>query len=368
MDTSVLFKKTYGCLAGAALGDAMGGLTEAYDYPAVQRKWGRITGLVDEPGIHGLHRGMGPYATTDDTQHRLTIFEAIIEKGGRIDAYDMAEGILEYMNLAHMASTQQELYKKTASGMPAHEIGLGQWVEGTPSFACLPIGIINACDPYGAAKDAYEILSVWVGSLAQEAPMAVAAAVAAAFRPAATRDSVIQAATAYCGPRVREHLEMTIEVAAQFDDPWEALPTFNEKLTVPDSGMDRYLQQRAKYGLLGDRKLEDLRTSGSPLEMAGLGLAFFYVGNGDPIKAIGGAASLGRDCDGFAGIAGAITGAWKGIDVFDMDMVNKVEAADKAHFGEDYDGILDLTQKMQAPMLSVLREKEAAVSSLQGLL
>ena len=367
MNETMLFKKTYGCLAGAALGDAMGGLTEGYDYRAVQRKWGRITGLVDEPGVHARHRGMGPYSTTDDTQHRLIFFEAMIKKGGRIDAYDAAEGVLEYMNLDHMASTHQELYKKTASGMPAHDIGLGQWDEGTPCFACLPIGVLNACDPYGAAKDAYEILSSWVGSLAQEAPIAIVAALAEAFRPAATRDSIIEAATSHCPPRVREHLEMTIEVAAQFDGPWEALPTFYEKLTVPD-GLDRYLQQRAKCGLLGDRKLEDLGTSGSPLEMAGLGLAFFYVGNGDPIKAIGGAASLGRDGDGFAGIAGAITGAWKGIDVFDMDMVNKVEAADKAYYGEGYDGILDLAQKMQAPILNVLSDKEEAIRQLAALI
>ena len=362
MDTSVLFKKTYGCLAGAALGDALGAPTEAWHYEAVQRKWGKITGIVPD---HKLYSGRE--ATTDDTQHRLIFFEAMIDNGGRIDAYDTATAVLEYLNLTKMASTHQELYKKTASGMPAHDIGLGQWNEGTPCFACLPIGVLNACDPYGAAKDAYEILSAWVGSLGQEAPIAIVTALAEAFKPTATRDSIVEAAFAYCAPHVREHLEMTIEVAAQFDDPWEALPTFYEKLTVPD-GLDRYLQQRAKFGVLGDRKLEDSGTSGSPLEMAGLGLAFFYVGNGDPIKAIGGAASLGRDCDGFAGIAGAITGAWKGIDVFDMEMVNTVEAADRAYYGEGYDGILDLAQKMQAPILNVLREKEEATRQLAALI
>ena len=367
MNETLLFDKTYGCLAGAALGDAIGGLTEGWHYRAVQRRWGKITGLVDEPGLHALHRGMPPYTTTDDTQHRLILFNTMIDKGGRIDADDLAEGLLKHMNLGQMAHVEQAQYLKIANGIPPHEAGLGTFPTGTCVFASLPIGILHACDPYGAAKDAYELFSVWVDTIAQEAPMAVAAAVAEAFRPAATRDSIIEAARSNCGRRVREHIDLTIEVAAEFDDPWEAVPTFYEKLTVPD-GHPAYWRQRAKFGQLRGRTLEESDGSGSPLEMAGLGLAFFYVANGDPMKAIGGAASLGRDCDGFAGIAGAIIGAWKGIDSFDMEIVNKVDAADKACYGETYDDIPTLACKMQTPMLNALREKEEAVRSLRGLL
>ena len=271
------------------------------------------------------------------------------------------------MNLGQMAHVEQAQYLKIANGIPPHQAGLGTFPTGTCVFACLPIGILHACDPYSAAKDAYELFSVWVDTIAQEAPMAIAAAVAEAFRPAATRDSIVEAARAYSGRRVREFLDLVIEVAAQFDDPWEALPTFHEKLTVPD-GHPAFWQHMAKSAKTFWHTIEDMDGSGSPLEMAGLGLAFFHVGNGDPIKAIGGAASFGRDCDGFAGIAGAITGAWKGVEVFDMDTVNTIDAADRAFYGEGYYSIVELAQKMQAPILSTLKAKEDTVSSLRGLL
>ena len=367
-EETLLFKKTYGAVAGAALGDSIGGITEAWNYHAVARKWGKITGLRDEVTIRQKRHGMPPYTTTDDTHHRLAIFEAIFDKGGLIDAYDMAEGILNHLNLSQMARTQQELYKKSASGYPAHEIGIGQWVEGTPCFACLPIGILHACDPYGAAKDAYEVLSVWISGLGQEAPIAVVSALAEAFKPSATRESIAEASQRYCGPRVAEYLDLVYEVASQFDDPWEAIPTFFDKLTIPDLGLDRYHVQRDKLGMLGERRLDDMGTSGSPLEMAGLGLAFFHVANGDPMAAICGAASLGRDCDGFAGIAGAITGAWKGIDAFDIEDVNKVDAADKSFFGEGFKSILELAQCMQEPMLNAMRMKREGVEAMQALL
>jgi ADP-ribosylglycohydrolase len=362
MDETTLLEKTHACLAGAALGDAMGAPTESWHYRAVMEKWGRITGLVPD---HKLYSGQE--ASTDDTQHRLILFKTIIDKGGRIDAYDLAEGILEHMNLGMMAGTEIEIYKKLASGMLPHRNGLGNFQTPTCCFASLPIGILHACDPYSAAKDAYELFSVWVDSIAQEAPMAVAAAVAEAFKPVATRDSIVEAAKAYCGPRVRKHLDRSIEVAARFDDPWEAVPAFYEELLVQD-GLDRYIEQRARFGPLWGQRLEDATTSGSPLEMAGLGLAFFYIGNGDAMGAMGGAATFGRDCDGFAGIAGAITGAWKGTGVFDMEMVSQVDAADKAYYGEQYPTILELAEEMQAPILNTLKEKQAVVGNLEGLL
>jgi ADP-ribosylglycohydrolase len=102
--------------------------------------------------------------------------------------------------------------------------------------------------------------------------------------------------------------------------------------------------------------------------MVPLALAFFHIGDGDAMKAMGGAATFGRDCDGIASMAGAITGAWKGIDGLDMEVVNKVDAADRAFYGEAvYDSIEVLAEKMQAAILNTFEEKALAVESLRGL-
>ena len=364
MNETMLFEKTYACLAGAAVGDCLGAPSEGWYYKAVLERWGPITGIVHD---HKLYKGRE--ASTDDTQHLRIIAGTILEKGGRIDAYDLASGIRKFMNLSMMADTEHEMYKKITLGMNPHTVGLGQFTTPSPSFASPPIGIVNACDPRTAARDAYEIYTVWVDSYAQEAPMAVVAAVAEAFKPTATRDSIVDAAMAYCGPRVRERIERAVEVASGFDDPWEAVPTFYEKLLVPD-GLEEYIEQLDKYRhrYVSGRTLEQSSYSASPLEMVPMALAFFYIGNGDAMKAMGGAATFGRDCDGIASMAGAITGAWKGLDALDLEVVEKVDTADMAFYSEhDYDGIKVLAEKMQTPMLNTFKEKELVVQSLEGL-
>ena len=368
MNETMLFNKTYGCLAGAATGDALGGHTEGWAYKAIQEKWGNVTGLVEDLGGHRLRSDKGPYTTTDDTHHLRMLTSAMIKKGGRIDAYDLAQSVLDHMDLYVMAGTERELYKKICSGMPLHKVGVGQFQTPTPCFQSPPIGMVNACDPYGAAKDAYELYALWVEGIAQEAPMAVVAAVAEAFKPSATRESIIEAAKAHTTPEVRSYIERAIEVASRFDNVYEAIPTFLEELVVPD-GLEIYAQHLADFGQLRGRTLEQTSSGGSPVELMPVALAFFHIGNGDATAAMCGASTFGRDCDGIASIAGAITGAWKGTDALDMDMVSTVDNADLAYYGADrYDRIEVLAEKMQTPMLNAFKEREEGVNSLRALL
>ena len=368
MNNTMLVKKIHGCLAGAALGDAIGGHTEGWDCRAIQEKWGNVTGLVEELGGHRLRSNKGFYTSTDDTQHLRILANAIIRRGGRIDVYDLRDAVLKDMDLYVMAGTEREMFKKICSGMPVRAVGIGQFQTPTPCFQSPPIGIVNACDPQTAAKDAYEIYSIWVDGIAREAPMTIVAAVAEAFRPSATRESIVAAATRYSSPIVREHIKHAIEVADRFDDVYEAIPTFYEELLV-SNGLEIYTQHLAEFGQLRGRTLEQSSSGGSPLEMVSAALAFFYIANGDATAAMCGAATFGRDCDGIASMAGAITGAWKGIDALDDDMVRKVDEADVAYYGaERWPTIEALAQDMLEPVLNTLKEKEETITSLRSML
>ncbi len=89
--TSLLFKKTYGALAGGALGDAMGHPTEMMLYPTVERLYGWIDGLRGTGTEARFSPNMPAGTYTDDTQLKHLFCEAIIRKGGRITADDLAE-------------------------------------------------------------------------------------------------------------------------------------------------------------------------------------------------------------------------------------------------------------------------------------
>ena len=105
--------------------------------------------------------------------------------------------------------------------------------------------------------------------------------------------------------------------------------------------------------------------------MAAIPIAFLLIARGDAMQAIRGAANVGRDCDGLAGIAGAIAGAWKGIDAPLESAVRKVDELNAVWYKEasteQYFEIAVLAERMMSPVLNTMKDKEEAVTSLRQL-
>ena len=387
MDKSMLFKKTYGCLAGQAVGDALGAVTEALHYKAIQRVYGRVSEeFFGKKGIP--HFGGYWGASTDDHAYLRAIAKTIIRKGGRITAFEGAEGVIDFMNPSLIAPATHALAMMISGCVgegvvSVHNLGQNQATNQGPTWACPPIGIVNACDPYAAAKDAYEVFSPWADGLSLEAPMAIAAAIAEAFKPNATMESIVDASTKYCGPKVATHIKKAVKLAGEFDDIYEASfsPKLHEELCIDGEGCEYkdYLRFLTKYSPEGlndsrwDKRFnipEDLDVGGHPKEIVAVPIAFFIIAKGDPMQAIRGAANFGRDCDGLAGMAGSIAGAWKGIDSSLESLVCKVDKLNKAWYkksGEEYFDIAVLAEKMMQPILNCMKEKEETISSLRKL-
>ena len=366
MTETKLFEKVFGCLAGQALGDAVGAPSEGLHYKAIQRRWGRVT---EE------HMGSRPEATrrgtTDDHALVRMVAKTIIRRGGRITADDFADGVFDFMHFRLMHWNELSIAARLSTGVAPREAGSRQINTPAPSFTCPPIGIVNACDPYGAAKDVYEVFSPWVDSIAQEAPMAVVAAIAEAFRLEATVESIVDASIRCSPPRVATYIEKAARVAEQFDDVYEAIPTLHREIDTRE-GFDlrRYASAKARSSARR-YPAEDHDPGGQPIEMVSTAIAFFIIAKGDPMTALKGASNMGRDCDGTAGIAGAIAGAWRGIGAIDMGSLGRLDELNKVGYaacGEDYEEVRVLAEMMMEPLLNTIREKEETVRSLQGLL
>ena len=69
-----------GCLAGLAIGDALGYPVEGWTHDKIEAHFGRITGFV-EPPIDPPDRWRLPGLHSDDTQQALVVAEALIEEG-----------------------------------------------------------------------------------------------------------------------------------------------------------------------------------------------------------------------------------------------------------------------------------------------
>jgi ADP-ribosylglycohydrolase len=192
-----------------------------------------------------------------------------------------------------------------------------------------PIGVINACDPYSAAYDTFEVASLLHSGMAREAAAATAAAVAEAFKPEATPDSVLLAATAYLTPRsgAFEALEPMLALAKSVDSYTDFTEQFYEHFLVPSVGPS----------FKNENVPEGYHETVDPMETLGAALGLFYLADGDPVETLIETANFGRDCDSIGAINGSIAGAFKGASALPekwIRLVDEVNNVDHSHVSE----------------------------------
>jgi ADP-ribosylglycohydrolase len=168
----------------------------------------------------------------------------------------------------------------------------------------MPVGMVNACRPDEAARDALELgrikdIQGRPDNYALEVCAAIAAATAEALKPDATVQSVIDTALAQLPPQARKEVQQGQDWARKAKS-WKDL-----------------------------RPLYEKRYEGEPIsnavEVLSGGLACFFMADGQPREAIIYAVNLGRDTDCKAYVAGGLSGALRGIDAIPPEWVKIVE-------------------------------------------
>lgn len=328
-----LFAKIYGCEAAGTIGNSMGDVTEGLTWQQIEAQYGFVDQLLPQKkkGFvvdgntpeHTLPHPLGPALVyheherppgmTEDgmERHRLCT-SAIIRKGGRIDLTDLAKTWLSDIDPAKfgylLGPQDQVIYYSLKAGIPPWEVGkYASWpaLIGTAKMI-MPIGMVNACDPEQAARDAFELgrlkdVQGTPGNYAIEVCAALAAATAEALKPDATVDSIIDTALAVLSSAPRSEVELGLEWARKADSWKDLRPIYAE----------HYAGKRIS----------------NAVEIMSGGLACFLLAEGQPRESLLYAVNLGRDTDCKAYIAGGLAGALRGIEAVPADWVNTVEEA-----------------------------------------
>lgn len=317
-----LFSRIYGCEAAGTIANSMGDVTEGLSWRQIEERYGLVDKLLPQDKKasrrpqrfgpdwtrHAHHR---PPGMTEDgfERHRLCT-SAILKKGGRIAIEDLAQTWIEQVNpdkFGYLLGPQdQVIYNLLKIGLPPWEVGrYAAWPAfiGT-SKMIMPIGMVNACRPDEAARDALSLgrikdIKGRPGNYALEVCAAIAAATAEALRPGATVDSVIDTALAQLPPEPRREVEQGLGWAKKAKD-WKDLRPLYEK---------RYEGKRIS----------------NAVEVLSGGLACFLMADGQPREAIIYAVNLGRDTDCKAYVAGGLAGALRGIEAIPQGWVKTVE-------------------------------------------
>lgn len=318
------FNKILGGLYGQALGDAWA--MPALFTPA--QTWERFGGWIADflpgPADHFVHAGLPAGKVTDDTEQAFALAEAIIADG-RVTVEGTARAVVAWYDriggdtCPFVGPSTRRAVLAIKRGVDLQATGAHGDTNGA-AMRISPVGLLHPGDPRGAATDAaITCVPTHNTDVAVSGAAAVAGAVAAAMPDGATLDGIVRAAiesadegrrhgNRWMGASVGRRIAMAVEIA-------------RSKMTDRDR-----LQEL--YDVIG--------TTLAISESVPAAFGVLAMAEGDPKQAAIYAAALSGDADTIGAMACAIAGAWRGADVFEPAIVQKLRSANPEL---DFDGV-----------------------------
>lgn len=325
-------------LHGVALGDALGAPVEKLSAAQIRERYGRVTSLdtpwhkkdLPEAARNGRIRGGG--IVTDDTLMTLCLMGVYGQVTRHLDAWDMAEGMVkqiawtprwipemqrETMLIERLFYPEKWIFHRhQLAGCDPRQGGIGNMVNCGAAMYIAPVGVVNACDPRAAYDEAVAFASGHQQSFGLEAAGVLAAAVAAAFSPGATVESIVEEALTLAKDGTRRAIA----------DIADAARAMRKAGTAHAAVVARFHEIIAHYSPMGDDVNHAPHKAGVPtdayqpsrlhsIEELPLALGFALVNDGDFRRSIEDGINSGRDTDSIGVMAGAILGALHGESV-----------------------------------------------------
>ncbi len=297
--------RIHGCLAGLAVGDAMGRPTELlFNYRRIEKKYGHVETLV----------GRAAGAVTDDTRLTLTVADAILDVGHLVSADELVDHwkrdpefswrkfLRSYNRNEGFWFGEHVVAFAGRLGVPGHLTG---YLNASALFAgneaamiMAPVGIVCRGKPAAAAEAGREMSRACMVGAGADMAGAWAAAISSSLSSGATVESVLESAMENATARIQTFIATALRVADDFDDVLEA--------------------REALYA----RCLRPIQVDSR--ETVPVALALFKIAGGDPMTAVIGGANFGRDSDTIAGMAGLLSGAMSGVGAIDAGIYRRV--------------------------------------------
>ena len=239
-----LERRAVGCLAGAAVGDALGGTTEGWEASEIHAHYGGPLEGIVRSMRHDLDvvKPFSPFwkgdgHVTDDTLMTRVLVRAYTTKRDHLDAYDMERLIVpaivdepmwipeldrEDLLYHRLFLAEKWLVLKLRYGhADPRDAGVGNIVNCGAAMYIAPVGVANAGDPDGAYAEALDLTAAHQSSYGREAAGVLAACVAEAFSPEATVDSVVEVALRLAKDATGTSIAAVVDAASRLDG-WRA--------------------------------------------------------------------------------------------------------------------------------------------------
>jgi ADP-ribosylglycohydrolase len=338
----LLADRAVGCLAGAAVGDALGGATEGWEAFEIHAHFeGWVGGVVEsirrtrkiEKPFSPFHKGDGH--VTDDTLMTRVLVHAYDVKRDHLDAYDVERLMLpeivdkttwipelqrEDLLYHRLFLAEKWLVLKLRYGhTDPREAGVGNIVNCGAAMYIAPVGVANAGDPRGAQTEALDVTGAHQSSYGREAAGVMAACVAEALRPGASVETVVDTGLRLANDGTKAAIDAVVETAAQLSG-WRS------------GGLEQLRRAFVPYDSVGEIYAAPAQNARIPsrlhsIEELPIALGLLVATGGDYAETVLGGVNYGRDSDSIASMGGALAGALGGVGALRSDWVDEVSAA-----------------------------------------
>jgi ADP-ribosylglycohydrolase len=377
----VFNSKVHGAIAGAAVGDALGGTTEGFSPKQIHERYGGFVEGIEGPfhpdyenvrPISPFHKGDGHI--TDDTLMTESLISVYDQVRDHLDAFTFAKYIIP--ELMEKKRFIPELHKETLlihrvffaekwlvqrlhfGHIDPREAGVGNMVNCGAAMYLAPLGIVNAGNPWGAYKEAIEIASTHQSSFGREAAGVYAACVAHAFTPNVTPEAIVEMAIDLANDGTKKAIKAVFQKAKTLSDWKTAIQPLRDAFKPFDSLEDEYREQ-------GDDARKPSRLLA--IEELPIALGMLIVSNGRFREGVLGGVNYGRDSDSIATMTGAISGALNGVDAIPTDWLSPIQEASRRDFGKSAELLAhiarEIREKDKAHLQLVSNVQEAIFSS-----
>jgi ADP-ribosylglycohydrolase len=324
-------------------------------------------------------KGKGNGRTTDDSINFEVLINIYQQHKDHLDAYSYADLLIkEHNKKVFIAERGEELkpldrplwwperyvYQRLAiNNIEPRYAGMGNYINEGFQGIVLPIGAVNAGDPWRAYNECASIGMAHTESFGIEAAAVNAAAYAVAFKNQSSIKEVINTATAYAKDGTGLALKDVLAVINSNDD----LRTFiskTRKAVVP------YLQlspaNESKENIVTPKLAHEQSNIARASRIAvvenfPIALACLQYGNGDYMKTLKASLFYGRDGETIAAVSTSLLAAIKGEKVVPEKLKQEVDKVNKRSYAQIAKGLF--------ATVGIVYEKDAdALSNRTNLL
>lgn len=310
-----LENRVLGSLYGMATGDALGVPSSTYPQQQVKDTWGWIDAFYPPAKGHIFHDGLKAGEYTDDTEQALALIHSFL-KHKKVVPHDVVEEIIKWADrvkgkyASPLGPSTERALKAIRAGADIHTSGLYGNTNGS-AMRISPVGIIHGIRRSGCeelVKDVYlTCMPTHNTDVCVSSAAAIARGVAVCLMGETDLDKIV---------------EETVKAA-------ELGTKYGNKLCAP-SVAKRIIHacRIVKAAETPEQALKDLYDIYAGMDLAAdsipVAIALFVLGEGDVKKVNEYCVNFGGDCDTNAAMAGAMAGAYSGIETVPSDWVETI--------------------------------------------